>query len=210
MKSKNLLLRLGSKLFPGSNTARGKGYHSFPGYEGPSHVGCVSDRVKMILDNFNVEEKRGVDLGCSVGGFCIELARSGANMSGIDYDPQSIDVAKHYAEKFKLNINFHVNIIDLWLIKSLKCDFIIWFSHFQWFVKQHGPGAGAAALAEISRKKIPLFFETSCGDGMAGRAMKNAGYDEKGIWRLLNRSFDFVKQIGTHKNWRNRPIFLCQ
>ena len=209
MSIKNLIKNLGTKKFPGSNTALGKGYHSFPGFEGRSHIGSVNDRVKLITDNFDVKNKLGFDIGCSVGGISIELARQGARMIGVDYDNQSIEVAHYYANKFQLNIYFYVDTIDLITIKNVKCEFIVWFSQFQWFVKQYGPAAGRKALEEIRKKEVPLFFESSCGDGMAGRAMLEAGLNNEGLRKLLNDTFNSVKQIGTHKNWRDRPIFLC-
>jgi len=207
---KELIAKLGKIKFAGSNTQDGRAYHTFDGAEVHGQAGNVSQRVCLILNNYQPFSKKGIDLGCSIGGITLSMARAGAVMTGIDYDFQSIDVAMAYADEFNQIINYKIEDIDLKLIKEINQDFVIWFSHWMWFCKQHGFETGLDALYELGKKEITVFFETSLGEGMAGNVMKANNMSETKLVNILNNCFHRVRKIGVDEYWRKRPIFKCE
>ena len=60
-----------------------------------------------------------LDLGCGGGLVCEPLARLGANITGIDFVKQNIDIAKKHARDLNLNIKYlHQNLDTLKLTKK--------------------------------------------------------------------------------------------
>ena len=213
MDTKEAIRNLGKERFAGSNIAQGKAYHSFDGLETTSYTGNVGQRVNLITDNYDVNGKKGVDLGCSVGGISIELARRGASMCGYDHDHQAIEVARTYSKEFGLFNIFSSQNIDLDFIKKIPFSdysFCIWFSHWMWFLKQHGIEDALDALWHLGKNVPVLFFETSLGDGMAGKEVSAQGIDEKKMMQILGHCYKSVKKIGVDEQWRKRPIFMCE
>ena len=202
---------LGVVQYEGSNIAQGKAYHSFDGFKGSSHRGSVAPRVKLITDTIKVKGHTGLDLGCSVGGVSLHLAAAGAKMTGIDYDPQAIAVGREYAKKSKLPPTFVCEDITLETIRTYapRADFVVWFSQWMWFVKAHGLEAGLDAIWEIGRRKVSFFFETSLGDGMAGKVMRHHGINAERMTGILNDCFVNVRNLGIGDGWRNRPVWYC-
>lgn len=207
---KELINKLGKIKFAGSNTQEGKAYHTFDGADIHGQAGNVKQRVSLILNNYQPFSRKGIDLGCTIGGITLSLSQAGATMTGIDYDYQSIDVAKAYADKFNQIINYKTEDIDLKTIKEINQDFVVWLSQWQWFCKQHGFEAGLDALYELGKKDIVVFFETSLGDGMAGNVMKANNMSEKKLVNILENCFYKVKKIGVDEFWRKRPVFMCR
>ena len=65
--------------------------------------------IKEILDKNNnkiINKLNVLDLGCGGGLVCEPLARLGANVTGIDFIQQNIEVAKKHAYQSDLNIKY--------------------------------------------------------------------------------------------------------
>lgn len=73
-------------------------------------------RVKFIKDNTDIKNKKILDIGCGAGILSVELAKQGANVTGIDLAKQAIMTAKlHVLDKHKddnLNIDFQNIALD--------------------------------------------------------------------------------------------------
>ena len=86
-------------------------------------------RVKFIKDNIDIQNKKILDIGCGAGILSVELAKQGADVTGIDLAKQAIMTAKLYVlDKHKndnLNINSkHIAIDKLAESSETKYDII--------------------------------------------------------------------------------------
>jgi SAM-dependent methyltransferase len=71
------------------------------------NIKFIDRSVKWILSKFNITaETRIADFGCGPGLYTARLARTGANVTGIDFSQRSIDFAKETATREGLSINY--------------------------------------------------------------------------------------------------------
>ena len=208
--------------YGGSSRKAGKMYHSLPfkGMENFSHHrGGTRERIDNIARIVGgVEGLRILDLGCSVGGLSLGMLENGAeSVIGIDYDPESITVARvamktlGYIKKGSF-INEKITID---LIKQLpEFDLIIWMSQWMWSVKQGGIDYGKDLLFEVSRHTkgelkngTRMIFETGANDGMA--KIKGSTQDNIERWLFENTAYEKIVRLPSTKGWMNRDIFYC-
>ena len=68
----------------------------------------VSDVVRFDIPRLgDVRGLRGVHLQCHIGTDTVSLARLGAAMSGLDFSPAALDVARGLARDLGLDVDFH-------------------------------------------------------------------------------------------------------
>jgi 2-polyprenyl-6-hydroxyphenyl methylase / 3-demethylubiquinone-9 3-methyltransferase len=71
-------------------------------------------RLDYILSHVDLAGKKVLDLGCGGGILSEALAKAGAQVTGIDIEPNLIEVAKNHAQQTSLDINYQVlNLHDL-------------------------------------------------------------------------------------------------
>jgi len=200
--------------FAGSSTADGKLYHDlpFPGLDHHQrHRGNTLARMKQIARIIKPKNKTILDIGCSVGGISLGLAqRKATKVIGIDYDNQSIDVARAAAKHLKLdNVEFINGEITIEWVKSLeKVDVIVWLSQWMWIVKQHGMKYAKDLLFEVSKKCDMLIFESAANDGMA--RIVGATQEDIKHWVEECTIFDIIADYGSNSGWLGgRRVFVC-
>lgn len=207
---------LDGRNYGGSGLQKGRAYHNIPilGHKNLLyHRGNTEKRVDLILKHSDVKGKRILDLGCSVGGISCSLAKEGARVVGIDYDPTAIKVAKAVAEAYKLDAEFYCgDIYDSAIVKE-SFDVCVWFDQFMWLVHKYGRGRALSFLIDISKNVPELWFETSVGDGMAGTSMRLAAItSQETMLNILKTEtcYNRVDNLGTiDDGWYSRPIFHC-
>ena len=204
---------IGTILMPGSTTHKGMMYHDVPfniiQVTHRKHTGSRASAIKAVYD---LNNKTGLDLGCSVGGMLFWLNGLGATMIGVERDPQAMRVARalrgYYAIK---NVTFHNEKINNALKRATKCDFVCYLSTFMWVLKEEGLEGAKASLEKIGLITDTLFFETSHGDAMAGGAVKAAGLDNKDkMDRLVMdcTGLTKMKELFIDKGWNNRRLVM--
>ena len=91
----------------------------------------IDGSVEWIASQFNVTADTAItDFGCGPGLYTTRLAQTGADVTGIDFSPRSIDYAKAAAAEKNLDITYHCqNYLDFEtdkrfdLIIMIFCDF---------------------------------------------------------------------------------------
>ena len=67
----------------------------------------INRSVEWIASEFNIGRNTKIaDFGCGPGLYATRLAKSGANMTGIDFSKRSIEYAKEVAVRDKLNVSY--------------------------------------------------------------------------------------------------------
>lgn len=87
------------------------------------HINPV--RLEFILNHTNLANKQVIDIGCGGGIFSESLATHGAQVTGIDLAPQSINVAKLHLYESELDINYQCMSLEQLAESYLKPSFDI-------------------------------------------------------------------------------------
>lgn len=213
--------KLGQKYFPGSST-KGKSYQdlSFLGVDVPFHRVGTAHRAEHISKHYDVSGKKGLDIGCSVGGISLALVKNHntAHMVGVDIDFNAVEVANELASKYRLNAVFaemDITSIDfLTLLDDQEFDFVVWYSNFMWIAKNHGWDKAYELVRIISEKVPVLFFETAQkkSDGVAGDFSLDG---VEGVQKMLQEhsTYTDITNLGVppmQEHWRSRNVFLAR
>jgi len=176
------------------------------GIELPAHRAFPKDRSEKIISTMPEDMKNGLDIGCSVGHMTFELAKNDKNMTGIDYDAQSINFANIINEYKQFNIDFQNKEFNRDCAMSLpQYDFIIWLDNFMWIAQAYGIEEAKKILNETSKKCKIMYFETSQGGGMSSYQFTR---DE--VYNILkeNTQFDTIEDLGvSNDGWWARNLF---
>jgi len=198
---------------PGAHIVDNYIYHGLPfnDLEINSHRAYSDIRVKKILAELPSSEIKGLDLGCSVGALSFDLQLSGKQMTGVDYDSQSINFAKKIEEYKQYGVIFLNNKIDKNFVNSLdKTDFVVWLSNWMWIAKNQGFDEAKKLLYEVSKRTNYLFFDTAQGGTDTIDSFHMDG--SEGVYELLkqNTIFSVIKDLGeSEEGYHKRNLFLC-
>ena len=212
MEIKELVDLLGIGQYGGSSTKVGTMYHELPfeEFKFPVHRRRLHLRVEKILGEIPVKYMRGLDLGCNVGGITFSLQLAGANMVGIDYDKQAIQVAQGVEEYKNTGAVFLNKSITLEFVEKLEYfDFTVFFDTWMWISKFNGREYAEKLLKKLSEKTTHLFFSVSQGKGKAHLDFIESKHD---VLRLLreNTIYNVFRDLGTVEDgWHPRNIFHC-
>ncbi len=66
-----------------------------------------------------------IDVGCGGGLLCEPMARLGANVTGLDATPGSIDIARHHAGQMGLDIDYQVGLPEEFAERGQKFDVVL-------------------------------------------------------------------------------------
>lgn len=72
---------------------------------------CEDDRIRVKLVTDNVIGGKIIDLGCADGIMCIELARKGKQVIGVDMNPGTIQKAKDLLSKETYQVSRNVQLV---------------------------------------------------------------------------------------------------
>ena len=189
--------------FSSPGSGNGSLYHEIPfdEFENLSSARNSNNlRLQAMIKNYDFRGKKVLDIGCNVGYFCFKLAEHGADCYGIDYDGDSIKIAKLLQEyKSVENVNFFCNSFDEnsienILLKHGPFDVIILQSVIHWLMNSlHSTDRISSLIRKLSNNKQTIFYEPSIGS--------NAYYPEllnqHEIKKFLNRcGYSEILRIG--------------
>jgi len=178
--------------------------------------GYLKERIKMFKEAYDFKGKKGLDLGCNIGGITFSLAINGAKMTGVEIKPSNIAIANACEEYYCLNTKFiEDNIVDF--VKDLEhYDFCVFVATWHWIVKQEGLEKATEVLKRVSENCDVMFLETNFGheEGLTGseETMSDNGLDSESKlieFIIKNTEYNKVKNIGTCIGWNNRITFMC-
>ncbi|HAT8623462.1 bifunctional 2-polyprenyl-6-hydroxyphenol methylase/3-demethylubiquinol 3-O-methyltransferase UbiG [Legionella pneumophila serogroup 1] len=69
-------------------------------------------RFEFISEHINLKGLRVLDVGCGGGILCESMAKAGAYVSGLDAEPEAIQIAKEHAHNNQLQIDYFCNPIE--------------------------------------------------------------------------------------------------
>lgn len=216
----NLIKKLGSYNPGGSSLYEGWAYQNFPNWIHASipelsllriHRNETNPRLSVILENVAIKGKTVTDLGCNIGAFLLEFAKTGAECTGYDYDENNILFAREIAKQLNLPIDFRHSKISLDMIKQLpKTDIIVYLDTWMWQVKQYGLEIAKEILFELSKKCDVLFFSSAAGQNSMAR-MEGTNQTTIYNWLLQNTAFQKITKIYESRvsPWNGRNLYKC-
>jgi len=217
MLVKDKIKMIKGKKYAGSSLRDGKMYHDLP-FEGlnsfKSHRSKTRDRIEQIKRLVDVKRKSILDLGCSVGGISLGMIEAGASMvTGIDYDNESIEVARESAKELGYydRMTFTKENINIEMVKTFSLsggyDIIIWLSQWMWCVKQYGITESKQLLFEVSHHAPIMIFESAADDGMA--KIRGATQADIKKWLYKNTVYRTIEEHDSVGGWQDRKLYVC-
>lgn len=83
-------------------------YKNIPLDEIPWNIETPPQLLVELLDSGKVRPCKAIDLGCGLGNYAVYLAGRGFDVTGIDFSPTAIKIAKENARKKGVKCNFFV------------------------------------------------------------------------------------------------------
>jgi 2-polyprenyl-3-methyl-5-hydroxy-6-metoxy-1,4-benzoquinol methylase len=89
------------------------------------------EKYALPLFENNHEKLTVVDIGCSIGTFAIEFAKSGYHSYGIDFDNSALEIARSLAEEENVSPEFICGDVSDWKANFPAIDIAICFDIFE-------------------------------------------------------------------------------
>jgi len=177
----------------------------------------VRQRAGIIQAFSRVDGKKGIDLGCSVGGITFALQMMGARMTGVDHSAEDIGLALCVEAEYRTGAEFRIAEVDRVIWEEMRpggFDFAVWLSQWMWYVRQAGKIRAHQALRRVSECVEHLWFEVSVGDGHAGDTMLELGIRSSAEVAALLREWTRYGAIRIFEEDESgaplkRPLLLC-
>jgi len=134
-------------------------------------------RVTYILDQINnrdITNLKILDVGCGGGIICEPLARLGAKVTGIDFAPNNIKVAKTHSKRNKLKINYIYKDIEKSKLDE-KYDIILMFEVLEHLdnwkktiknIKKNLNKNGIIIISTINRNLLSKLFAINIAENL--------------------------------------------
>jgi 2-polyprenyl-3-methyl-5-hydroxy-6-metoxy-1,4-benzoquinol methylase len=163
------------------------------------HHRQATDRLQHLIGRTAIKEKKGIDLGCNVGGLTFQLQMMGAEMCGVDIDQQSIDVAKSCEHLYLTGAKFRCDELGPDFDFQERYNFALCLSTYHHIVKAAGLDGAKRFLQSISTHCRSLMIEMYPDDCSNSEFL------------LENSKFTKAEIVGaSHWLGQDRPIFYCQ
>lgn len=150
----------------------------------------IERSAAWIISRFNIDANTAVaDFGCGPGLYTIRLARTGADVTGIDFSGRSIEYAQTAAEQNNLSITYrHENYLDFATDKHFDLMLMIMCDY--------------CALSPLQRKQLLQRFHTHLKPG--GSILLDA-YTRKAFDQKREQAFYEKNQLNGF--WSPNPYY---
>jgi SAM-dependent methyltransferase len=151
-------------------------YKNTPLEEIPWNIETPPELLVELVDSGKVRPCKAIDLGCGAGNYAIYLAGRGFEVTGVDFSPTAIRIAKENADKKGAKCNFFVaDVVDELDEVNQTWDFV-----YGWGLLHHiFPQRRQKYLENVSRILNPkgkylsvCFSEKDTGFGGSGKYRK--------------------------------------
>ncbi|MEE9370024.1 MAG: class I SAM-dependent methyltransferase [Sedimentisphaerales bacterium] len=151
-------------------------YKNTPLDEIPWNIETPPELLVELVDSGKVRPCKAIDLGCGAGNYAIYLAGRGFEVTGVDFSPTAIRIAKENADKKGAKCNFFVaDVVDELDEVNQTWDFV-----YGWGLLHHiSPERRQKYLENVSRILNPkgkylsvCFSEKDTGFGGSGKYRK--------------------------------------
>ena len=196
-------------MYRGSNTEEGKFYHrNFYGDE-PFQRLDSDKRARAISDNYDLNNKIILDLGCNIGFFSMFANKVGAKkVIGVDYDKESIKFANKVKKDNKLiNINFlgkEINTLELERIGKVDCTFAL--AILPWIMHQTSREEMEEVINWMGENSNVNFIEIQYA-GEPGEL--NWIHNDEECRVYLRKWFKYVYKVIKVTGWGPRTVWKC-
>lgn len=115
-------------------------------------------RLEYIQSHLNIKDLNILDIGCGGGILAEELAKNGANITGLDASKKTIKVAKNHAKEKNYDINYlDISLEEHIKISKIKYDAVICFE-----LIEHVPDQLKLIqdISSVCKKGSKLFLST--------------------------------------------------
>jgi cyclopropane fatty-acyl-phospholipid synthase-like methyltransferase len=150
-------------------------------------------QANFIFEILNLKRcSRILDVPCGNGRIGFELAKKGCSVTGIDFNENIIEKAKHALKKRKLKVDFH--IADMRKIEwKNKFDAVIcWWGSFGYF-DEKGNRDFVKAVSTSLKKRGRFIIDTHIIETLLPKYQPRS-WEKFGDYKVLEeRKFDFVK-----------------
>jgi len=108
-------------------------YKNVPLAEIPWNVETPPQLLVELIDKGIVKPCKAIDLGCGAGNYAVYLASRGFDVTGVDFSPEAIKIAKQNAKKKGVQCDFYV--VDI--VSELTDLNQTWDFAYDWGVLHH-------------------------------------------------------------------------
>ncbi len=189
--------------------------YGHPNYTTSTSRHCT-DRLSYIITAYHSLAQqmqrpiRVLDLGCAQGFFSLELAALGANVTGIDFLPENIEVCKALAKEHpEFNIFFQTAQVEeiIHALPTDEFDLVLGLSVFHHIIHAHGIISTQQLLQQLAKKVRAGIFE------MALASEPTHWHDSQpNDPCILLKDFAFVHTLAhhvTHLSNIQRPLYFA-
>ncbi len=138
--------------------------------------GEYDGHLPWLLQSFQIEPCRAIDIGCGNGKSAVWLARRGFQVVGVDLAPTAIKQAKALAHKRNVDVSFIQGTFPyVREVEDMEFDLVI----ERGFLQHLGNGSMPEVLGAVAKFLSPdgIFYSLMVADG------RNSGYWGMKRWR---------------------------
>ncbi len=184
-------------------------YDSFASVYASGDYPNLSQRMAAILpgvmEHYKIptnNRKKLLDVACGEGSFCVEMAKNGWTVTGVDQSEEMLRLAKHRAKNDQVDVKFEkqdMRFIDYHNEFDLAT---CWFDSLNYLISNNDLQSTFNSIARSLKPNGWFLFDMNTIYGLAVEWQKNRCYvrqETKDLLELHRTCYDFEKNLGCIK-----------
>lgn len=163
---------------------------------------AMVDILPMVMKQYNINAngtRRLLDVACGEGTFCVEMAKKGWSVTGVDQSEEMLRLASHRAEQENVKVDFasqDMRFIDY----SNEFDLATcWFDSLNYLLTNSDLQSAFNSIYRALKPNSWFLFDMNTIFGLAVEWQKNRCYvqqESADLLELHRTHFDFEKNLG--------------